>query len=148
MKATAKSMTKLKNVVEKITHWIDLLQQLDDLAYLNDSNGIWNFDESLFKLAELNEVVFSRKGARDVTTYAEGSDRQQVSVLAGGNAAGRMLRPLVLFSGVCHLASRIVRTENECYVGVNSSGVMDCNVWNEYFSKEVLPALATSKKRS
>ena len=121
-------MKKLKNVVEKITRWIDLLQQLDDLGYLRDSNGIWNFDESSFKPAELNKAVFSRKGVRDVTTYTKGSDREQVSVLAGGNAAGRMLKPLVLFSGVCHLASRIVGTENECYVGVNSSGIMDCSV--------------------
>ena len=85
---------------------------------------------------------------RDATTYAEGSDREQVSVLGGGNAAGYMLRPLVLFSGVCHLASCIVGTENRCYVGVNSSGIMDYNVWKEYFSKDVLPALTAWNVRS
>ena len=147
-KATAKSVKKLKNLAEKISHWIDLLQQLEKLGYLSNAEGVWNFDESPFKMAEFHEIVFSRTGVRDVTTFAEGSDREQVSVLAGGNATGRMLRPLILYSGICHVASRIIGTQDNCYVKVNTSGVMDCKVWNEYFTKEVFPALTAEKVRS
>ena len=122
-----------------------LLEKLDELGYLSDANGIWNLDESPFKLAELHDVVYSRKGVREVATFAECSDREQVTVLAGGNAAGFMLRPLILFGGVCHVASRITGTDDKCFVGVNNSGTMDYVVWNEYFLKELLSSLSAPK---
>ena len=112
---------------------------------MGDAEGLWNFDESPFKLAELNEVVIARTGVRNVQIFGNGTDREQFTVLAGGNAAGRMLRPVVLYNGTCHLESRITETRNECYAGVNKSGVMDCKVWNEYMTKEVLPALTAPK---
>ena len=96
-KATAKSAKKLKNLAEKINHWIKLLEELDKLGYLRDPDGVWNFDESPFKLTELNEVVFARKGVKNVSISTEGSDREHVTLLGGGNACGRMARPLVLY---------------------------------------------------
>ena len=69
----------------------------------------------------------------------EGSDREHVTLLGGGNACGQMARPPVLYSGTCHVKSRLLGTENECWVGVNAAGVMDYAVWNEYFEKEVFP---------
>ena len=33
-------------------------------------------------------------------------------------------------------------------VGANNSGTMDCNVWNAFFEKEVIPALSALKVRA
>ncbi|GAU91619.1 hypothetical protein RvY_03842 [Ramazzottius varieornatus] len=34
-------------------HWISLLQKLSDNGFLDDADGIWNLDESGFRLTEL-----------------------------------------------------------------------------------------------
>ena len=144
-KATAKSAKRLKNMAAKINHWIKLLEHLEKAGYLQDASGIWNFDESPFKLAELNETVFARKGVKNVSISTEGTDWEHVTLLAGGNAFGHMLRPPVLYSGSCHLKSRLIGTQDSCWVGVNQTGVMDYAVWNEYMEKEAIPALSVKK---
>lgn len=52
----------------------------------------------------MNKVT-ATKGTKEVTSYMDGSDRDLVTVLACGNAAGVMLRPLILFDGVVHIGS-------------------------------------------
>ena len=94
---------------------------------------------------ELNEVVFARKGVKNVSIFTEGSDREHVTLLGGGNACGRMAPPLVLYSGTCYVKSRLLGTENECCFGFNAARVIYYAVCNEYFEKEVIPALTAQK---
>ena len=51
----------MKNMAEKITHWMHLLEKLDELGYLSDANGVWNLNESPFKLTELYDVSFTER---------------------------------------------------------------------------------------
>ncbi|GAV01471.1 hypothetical protein RvY_12179 [Ramazzottius varieornatus] len=55
-----------------------------------------------------------------------------------GNAAGKMLRPLILYKGKMHIGSHFRDTPDACYVGTNSSGVMDTDVLTEFLEKEFL----------
>ena len=40
----------MKNMAEKVTHWMNLLEKLDELGYLSDANGIWNLKALLRNL--------------------------------------------------------------------------------------------------
>ena len=144
-KATAKNVAKLKNAKEKIEHWAQQLASVKKFGYFDDPSGIYNFDETPYKLAELHDVVYARKGTHTVPIYAHGSDREQITVLEGGTAEGRMCRPLILFSGACHVESRIIHSNEECLFAVNPSGTTDRKIWNQYFELEVMPSMTSEK---
>ncbi|XP_055344218.1 uncharacterized protein LOC129592252 [Paramacrobiotus metropolitanus] len=125
--------------------WVTLLSELHIDGWLDDANGIWNLDESAFSTAEKVDFVFTRKGTKNILSYYDGNDRELITVLAGGNAAGFILRPLILYDGKMHLTSRIAGTEDRCWLGVNRSGIMDNDVFLEYFEKEVIPNMTAEK---
>ena len=93
------------------------------------------------------EKANAQKGSREVIAYYKNSesDRDNISLLAVGNAAGRMLRPLTLYKGKTHIASHFEDTNNACWLSTNSSGFMDVQVLQEYLEKEFLPSLTSSK---
>ena len=114
---------------------------------MSNPNGIWNLDESGFQLAEMYDRVYAQKGSREVIAYHKSSesDRDNISLLAVGNAAGKMLRPLILYKGKTHIASHFKNINNACWLSTNSSGFMDAQVLQEYLEKEFLPALTSPK---
>ena len=114
-KKTAKKVGKLRDQKEKLLHRAQLLSHIQEWGYLQDPTGIYNFDESPFKLAELHDVVIAPKGSQTTPIYTEGSDHEQITVLVGGSADGRMCRPLILFSGKCHVESRIIGIGDGCW---------------------------------
>ncbi|GAU92014.1 hypothetical protein RvY_04164 [Ramazzottius varieornatus] len=107
--------------------WIAKLHSLGDRRFLDDPNGIWNLDESGFQLAQIYDKVYAQKGAQEVPAYAKGSetDRENMTLLALGNAAGKMLRALILYKGKMHIESHFADTNDEFFLSTNSSGVMD-----------------------
>ena len=132
---------------DRCEEWIKILQGLYDRGFMSNPNGIWNLDESGFQLAEMYDRVYAQKGSREVIAYHKSSesDRDNISLLAVGNAAGRMLRPLILYKGKTHIASHFKDTNNACWLSTNSSGFMDAQVLQEYLEKEFLPALTSPK---
>ena len=140
-KSTAKKVTRLRNAKEKLQVWGQLLDKANSLGYLSNPAGVYNFDESPFKLGELFHVVLAEKGCKTVPIYSSASDREQITVLVGGSADGRMCRPLILFSGTCHVESRIIGSYDECWFAVNKSGTMDPEIWNSYMQQEVIPSM-------
>ena len=73
------------------------------------------------------------------------TDREKISLLAVGNAAGDMVRPLIVYKGKTHIASRFIDTNNACYLSTNSSGFMDAEILQEYLEKELFPSLTAQK---
>jgi hypothetical protein len=69
----AVNVKKLKEwSMENADQYISLLQTLKDDGYLEDPAGIWNFDESGFKLAVLISKTLTKRGAQYVYTFAQG----------------------------------------------------------------------------
>ncbi|GAU87348.1 hypothetical protein RvY_00215 [Ramazzottius varieornatus] len=130
-----------------LREWISLLQKLSNDGFLDDPNGIWNLDESGFRLAELYYKVYAERGVKEAVGYLKSSesDRENISLLAMGSAAGKMLRPLILYKGKMHLESHFRETHDACYVGTNSSGVMDTEVLTEFLEKEFLSSITCPK---
>ncbi|GAV06360.1 hypothetical protein RvY_16369 [Ramazzottius varieornatus] len=127
--------------------WIKLLQEYADDGYLSNPNGVWNLDESGFKLAEMYDKGYAQKGTPNITGYVKGSasDRDNMTLLAMGNASGKMLRPLILYSGKLHIESHFDETDDQCFLSTNASGVMDTFVLTDYLEKEWLPSLTSDR---
>ena len=71
------------------------------LAALNDANRVFNADESGFPLDQSNGVmkkVFAQRGSKHVRIRSCGA-KEQITVLACGNAAGKFLEPFLIFPG-------------------------------------------------
>ncbi|GAU98096.1 hypothetical protein RvY_09285 [Ramazzottius varieornatus] len=68
-----------------------------------------------------------------------------MTLLALGNAAGKMLRPLILYKGKMHVESHFADTNDECFLSTNSSGVMDQFVLHDYLVKEWSTSITTHK---
>ncbi|GAV08458.1 hypothetical protein RvY_18142 [Ramazzottius varieornatus] len=117
---------------QRCEEWISLLQKLN---------------ESGFRLAELYDKVYAERGVKEAVGYLKSSesDRENISLLAMGNAAGKTLRPLILYKGKMHLESHFRETHDACYVGTNSSGVMDTEVLTEFLEKEFLSSITCPK---
>lgn len=77
--AISERVTQAQNV-KKLKEWtpenadlyIMVLQTLKDGGYLDDPKGIWNFDESGFKLAVLHSKTLSAKGRKYVSSLTTG----------------------------------------------------------------------------
>ena len=93
------------------------------------------------------DKVYAQKGTKEVIAYLKTSesDRENISLLAVGNAAGEMLRPLILYKGKTHIASHFKDTNNGCYLSTNSSGFMHAEILQEYLEKELFPSLTAQK---
>ena len=122
-----------------------LLSELHIDGYLDDPDGIFNLDESAFSLTENVAKVFARKGVKALPSHSDGSDREQLIVLACGSASGKMLRPLILFDGKVLMGFRFNGTDDRCYIAVNSSGIMDCGKFADYIRTEVIPSMTAVK---
>ncbi|GAU92628.1 hypothetical protein RvY_04683 [Ramazzottius varieornatus] len=127
--------------------WIANLQSLGDRGSLDDPNGIWNLDESSFQLARIYDKVYAQKGAQEVPAYVKGSetDRENMTLLALGNSARKMLRPLILYKGKMHIESHFADTNDESFLSTNSSGVMNPFVLHDYLEKEWSTSITTHK---
>ncbi|GAU91583.1 hypothetical protein RvY_03810 [Ramazzottius varieornatus] len=117
--------------------WISLLQNLSDEGFLDNPSGIWNLDESGFRLAELYDRVYAERGVKEAVGYVKGSesDRENISLLAMGDAAGKMLRPLILYKEKMHIESHFRDTHDACYNGTYYSGVMHTDVQTDFWRK-------------
>ena len=71
--------------------------------------------------------------------------KERLTVLVGGNAAGLLLRALILFDGKVQLSSRFEGTEDRCWIGVNPSGWMDNPNFTSYVVSELIPAMTADK---
>lgn len=83
---------------EKVREWFEKVRSYLSKKGLLDisSSRIFNLDESAFKLVPKAEKVIAMKGARAVYQVVSGSEKETVTVLFTGSAAGQLAPPLVL----------------------------------------------------
>ena len=130
---------------ERCEEYIGKLQKLYDEGSLLKAEQCWNLDETAFNTAELFDKVIARKGRKQIPSQFDGTEKECVTVLPCGNAAGLQLKFMALYSGVVHVQSRLDDTHGMCYHAVNSCGYMDEKHFAEYIRKEVFPAMTDNK---
>ena len=106
---------------------------------------MWNLDESAFNTAEMFDRVVGRKGMKQIYSQFDGTEKELVTILPCGNAAGLQLPFMALFSGKRHVRSRLDDTDGWCYQGVNESGTMDQLHFANYIKMVVFPAMTKMK---
>ncbi|GAU93903.1 hypothetical protein RvY_05766 [Ramazzottius varieornatus] len=122
-----------------------LTEFLYDRGFLEEPEQVWNLDESAFNTAEMFDRVVGRKGMRQIYSQFDGTEKELVTILPCGNAAGLQLPFMALFSGKLHVRSRLDGTGGHCYQGVNASGTMDQLHFANYLKMVVFPAMTKTK---
>ncbi|GAU92488.1 hypothetical protein RvY_04564 [Ramazzottius varieornatus] len=125
----------------KYEEYIRNLQALKDQGFLERPGQVWNLDETAFDTIRMYDRVIARKGVRQIASQYDGTEKELVTILPCGNAAGVQLRFMALFSGKLHVQSRLDDTHNLCYQAVNASGYMDQLLFANYVKAEVFPAI-------
>lgn len=128
--------------------WLNILQHAADDGFLTNPEGVANVDESAFQLSEKYDVVFTKRGIKEVEAYLDGDPKERLTVLAGGRADGFAFRPLILYDGKVNLMSRFEGTDDGCWISTNPSGWMDPDIFAEYVREEILPNLNAEKVKS
>lgn len=99
----AQNISKARAAVseDNIRNWFDRTRSFCEtngcLEALNDPKRIFNFDETAFFLAPVIGRVMAKKGSKTVYNVTKANDRQCTTVLMGGNAAGDMAPPMIVF---------------------------------------------------
>ncbi|GAU94358.1 hypothetical protein RvY_06147 [Ramazzottius varieornatus] len=122
-----------------------LTEFLYDRGFLEEPEQVWNLDESAFNTAEIFDRVVGRKGMRQIYSQFDGTEKELVTILPCGNAAGLQLPFMALFSGKLHVRSRLDGTGGHCYQGVNATGTKDQLHFANYLKMVVFPAMTKTK---
>ncbi|GAV07531.1 hypothetical protein RvY_17356 [Ramazzottius varieornatus] len=116
-----------------------LTELLFQRGFLDEPEQVWNLDESAFNTAQMFDRVVGRKRMHQIYSQFDGTEKELVTILPCGNAAGLQLPFMALFSGKRHVRSRPDGTSGHCYQGVNDSGTMDQLHFANYLNDRVIP---------
>lgn len=85
---------------EKIRTWFSEVETTLEYENLQriDVSRIYNYDESAFMISSKGEKVLVRKGEKIAYNLGKNDDKECLTVLFGGNAAGQLLPPMILFN--------------------------------------------------
>ncbi|GAV09127.1 hypothetical protein RvY_18721 [Ramazzottius varieornatus] len=122
-----------------------LTELLFHRGFLDEPEQVWNLNESAFNPAEMFDRVVGRKEMRQIYSQFDGTEKELVTILPCGDAAGLQLPFMTLFSGKRHVRSRPDGTSGHCYQGVNDSGSMDQLHFANYVKLTVFPAMTKMK---
>ena len=97
---------------EKSPSWTATLEGVANDGFLSDADGIINIDKSGFKTEEVYDKVYGTQETKEVPSLYNEADREQITVLFGGFACSRMLRPQVIYDSKMQLQSRFEGTSH------------------------------------
>ncbi|KAI8481581.1 hypothetical protein Bbelb_406810 [Branchiostoma belcheri] len=116
-------------------------EQLEKLGLQDRPDRIFNVDESSMNLDPQNEKVYATKGAKKVSSQSSGY-AQHVTLVAGGNAIGGAIPPMIIFEGA-QLRQSLLPGPGCGYPGATYScaknGYMNGKLFKEYISKNIIP---------
>ena len=130
---------------ERCETYISKLQALADDGFFERPEQLWNLDETAFTTTDMFDRVVARKGMKQIPSQFDGAEKETVTVLPCGNAAGKQLRFMAVYEGKVHEESRLDDTFDLCFHAVNTSGYMDQLLFATYIKKEVFPAMTENK---
>lgn len=147
---TAQNLTLSRASVTKehLDHWfLEISTYLKEHKFdevLNDPKRIFNGDESAFFLNPKGSKVLAQKGDKTVYQQVNSDEKECLTVLVTGNAAGDLAPPMILFR-----YERIPREISEsipgCWgIGKSETGWMTGETFYEYISNVFYPWLLKS----
>lgn len=104
---------------------------------LKDPRRVFNLDESAFFLHPARHKVFAAKGAKSVTNVSNGSDRECVTVLLGGNASDDLAPPMIVLDYV-RIPKWTQSLPADWTFALSKSGWMNGETFFKYVSQDFL----------
>lgn len=106
----------------------------DLLEALNDPTRIFNMDEKGFILTPKNEVVLARRGQKAVYNRSENDEKECVTALLGGNAAGLKTPPMLVYPYKRMPSNILLHLPPNWSVGISDSGWQTQQTFYDYIS--------------
>ncbi|XP_046145944.1 MFS-type transporter clz9-like [Osmia bicornis bicornis] len=125
----------------KIREWF---KQIEDYLKSNnlldiDSSRIFNCDESAFFLNPKGNKVITNKKSKGIYNLVDANDKECITTLITGNAAGELLPPMIMFSYQRLPSSIIDKVPPDWSVGKFDNGWMTGESFYEYMTNVFYP---------
>lgn len=110
------------------------LEDVDALEILEDSNRIYNGDETNFLLCPKNSKVIAVKGSKNVYEIDQGTSKAAVTCMFSFSASGNVVPPMIIYPYV-RIPAEISNSVPESWgIGHSDSGWMKSEVFYEYIA--------------
>lgn len=110
-----------------------------------DPTRIYNMDETAFHLTPKSDKVITKKGAKTVHVHVGNDDKECLTTMVAGNAAGMLPPPMVLHTQKRIPYSIIKDTPADWGLGRSDSGWMTGQTFYEYISNVFYKWLCENK---
>lgn len=126
--------------------WFDQIGNYLKEAQLTDitPDRIFNSDETI-SLNPVTEKVLAKKDAKNVTQVTGNNEKENVTVLVTGNAAGQLAPTFILFKGKGLPDNVAEYAPEEFSFGCSENGWMQSNTFYEYIANIFNPWLEEKK---
>lgn len=139
-KRMAQNLTKSRAAVTeiKLKAWhAEVRKYCEDndlLEVLNDPTRVFNVDEKGFIMTPKNEVVLARRGQKAVYNRSENDEKECVTALLGGNAAGMQTPPMLVFPYKRMPSNILLNLPANWSVGISDNGWQTQQTFYDYMS--------------
>lgn len=106
----------------------------DLLEALNDPKRTFNMDEKGFIMTPKNEVVLARRGQKAVYNRSENDEKECVTALLGGNAAGMQTPPMLVYPYKRMPSNILLHLPPNWSVGISENGWQTQQTFYDYIS--------------
>lgn len=124
--------------VDKIKSWhAEVLKYCEEhklVDVLNDPSRVFNMDEKGFVLTPTKEVVLVRRGDKAVYNRSKNDEKECVTALLGGSAAGKMTPPMIVHAFKRMPAAILLSNPEEWSVGISDSGWQTQQTFHDYMT--------------
>ena len=104
-----------------------------------DSSRVFNTDETSLPLNPKSDKVLTKKGSKNVYSIINNNEKEALTVLVTGNAAGQLAPPLVMFSYKRIPKEMYEKMPCDWYYGTSDSGWMQGESFYEYVTNVFYP---------
>lgn len=134
---------------EKIKNWQNEVQQYLEgenmMNILSDKTRVFNCDETAFFLNPKAGRVLAPRGNKSIYTCAGNDEKENITVLMNGNAAGTLAPSMVVFRYTRIPAAIAESVPSEWGIGRSESGWMNSENFFEYVANIFVPWLEKEK---
>ncbi|XP_037047986.1 uncharacterized protein LOC119082540 [Bradysia coprophila] len=95
---------------------------------------VFNMDEKGFILSPKNEVVLAKRGQRAVYNRSQNDEKECVTALLGGNAAGIQTPPMLVYAYKRMPSNILLNLPADWSVGISDNGWQTQNTFMDYIS--------------
>jgi len=120
---------------------------VDRLGLQDRPERIWNYDEKSQRFVHRPEKIVARKG-QSIDTVVSGN-RESFTVVLMCNAAGILLRPLIIVKGLTKRSLTKWKTKDfpEAYWSYQVNGYNSADVMQGYMEEVVIPAIQANREK-